>query len=258
MQTSRDRLGGRVVKQEPGRLLWPVPVGGVEIRGDGPDKRLVPRGKRYRYVDPMDGRYRALHRVFDDWVRRGGQVENGSLAFASDFGLLVTPATDAADGELVSTWQAASDALGMALLKLEASGKTPRPSRSKRSPWSRGAMVDMAQWQLRELYGLAPEEARPSLIADVNAALAAGVRPAVTPARRPLIELVPVNLLSALWLHVAYELMGGVQRFGVCRQCGRVFAMSRRDQTFCSESCRKLAWYHAHAHDKAQGKEADK
>lgn len=69
----------------------------------------------------------------------------------------------------------------------------------------------------------------------------------------PSQKVVPINLLSAMWLQIADELTG-TDNFRQCRQCPRWFAYGpgtrhRETKRFCSARCR-MAW---HRHKKSEG-----
>ena len=67
----------------------------------------------------------------------------------------------------------------------------------------------------------------------------------VSPMKRPALQVVPMNLLAAMWLQVAGELTQGTQ-FKNCRSCSNRFPFGpgtphKRTKQFCADRCRK-AW----------------
>lgn len=85
---------------------------------------------------------------------------------------------------------------------------------------------------------------------EVNKVLDGRVKPAVLPYRANDLYFFTDSLLAALYALFTMELTGKVRPAIVCAGCGTYFVPVHGRQAYCEESCRKLAWHHAHKDDR--------
>lgn len=81
------------------------------------------------------------------------------------------------------------------------------------------------------------------VVRQVNERLRGKVRPVVDPGRGTL-RFWPENLLAAIYLRLAAELVGARGPERECEHCHEVFLLKRRDQRFCGKNCREAGGYH--------------
>ena len=92
--------------------------------------------------------------------------------------------------------------------------------------------------------------ARAYLTQEVNRRLRGHVHLTLGSFQDSPIRFFPDSLLAAIYLRFALELAGRSARERECEFCHVPFPVGRRDQRFCSKSCRENAGYHRRREEK--------
>jgi len=92
--------------------------------------------------------------------------------------------------------------------------------------------------------------ARAYLTQEVNRRLRGHVHLTLGSFQDSPIRFFPDSLLAAIYLRFALELAGRSARERECEFCHMPFPVGRRDQRFCSKSCRENAGYHRRREEK--------
>lgn len=95
-----------------------------------------------------------------------------------------------------------------------------------------------------EFKHVAPEMVRTFLVQQINAALTRQASPYLVPNVPGQFAIQPHSLHAAIYTLFALEVAGRAPAMKPCRQCGRLYYPTRRDNLYCSAKCRD-AWYYA-------------
>jgi hypothetical protein len=108
----------------------------------------------------------------------------------------------------------------------------------------------LAHWQQGDVVG----PARHFVCEEVNNAVRGHVQPAVLPFRGAEIRFFPDTLLTAIYIHLMLEISQRPRPALMCARegCANYFTPRRRDQIYCSDGCKKLAYYYRHHPRKAR------
>jgi hypothetical protein len=217
------------------KFLWRVAVNGYEWRSGG---HLAAVGDwDFREYAPLD-EFSGLFRTFADTPT----TQEGVLAFAKRFGHLGF----GIDGDLLDEGQPRSDEEWRELDQAAAD----EPNWEPFDNWCE-EIVRLREcvevWD-RAQNGSADEPTMRRLQETVSNGLRRRTRVSFARHRRVggfVLEIVPVNLLGAIWLQLA-QTISGSKRHRACHVCKTWFEVSpqkyRKSRLYCSEACRSQAY----------------
>gem|GEM_PF-6630677 len=97
-------------------------------------------------------------------------------------------------------------------------------------------------WQGHDPCHFTPDTADQFLTVEVNKELRAGCYPQLTHGGSSRMQLRPVDLLGAIYMHLSLDLADQLPPTMKCPACGEWFEQAHRRQKYCEEKCRAKAY----------------